>query len=98
MPSEPVPAAIAKQINMLNAETLALQTVLVSVLYRLSGLGPAFEGPIRSGFDDAARFLEARTIEAGSAVPPEHLAHSLRIVEELRAVALINHEKPKHSV
>jgi hypothetical protein len=53
---------------------------------------------IADSFDAAASFLENQTIQAGDAVPPEHLARSLRVIEELRAATLGDHDKPKHGI
>jgi hypothetical protein len=53
---------------------------------------------ISDAFDQAASFLEDLTIKAGKTVPPEHLAHSLRIIEELRAATLGDQSQPKHGV
>jgi hypothetical protein len=87
-----------KEINNLAAETLAIQALLVAVLSRLSSSDPSTNALIHSGFDAAASFLEDRTIETGEAVTPEHLAHSLRVIEELRAATFHDQHKPKHGV
>jgi hypothetical protein len=86
------------EIRKLAGETLALQTLLVSLCTRLFSRDPSLRPVISDAFDQAASFLEDLTIKAGKTVPPEHLAHSLRIIEELRAATLGDQSQPKHGV
>jgi hypothetical protein len=89
---------IESEIRAVAGETLALQTLLVALLSRLTAYDPSMRDVIADSFDQAASFLESLTIQAGSTVPPEHLARSLRVIEELRAATLGDHDKPKHGV
>lgn len=84
-----------KEINSLSAETLALQAILANVLRKVGALNPALAAAIRAGFDDAASFLEDQAIRAGKTASPEHLVKAVRVAEELRAVAVRDHDKPK---
>jgi hypothetical protein len=89
---------IVSEVYSVAAETLALQTVLIALLSRLAVHDPSLQSVIAASFDEAANFVEDATIQAGSAAPPEHLAHSLRVIEELRAATLGDHERPKYFV
>ncbi len=81
-----------REITLLAAETLALQQVLAAVLRELSNAGLA--AVIGRGFDHAASQVEHLAIQAGEAVPPEHLVKALRIVEDLRTATLGRTGKP----
>jgi hypothetical protein len=86
-----------KEILALNAEKMAIQNILVNVLYRLAKTNPALEMAIRQGFDDAANMVEHVALAHGKAASPEHLARAVKIVEDLRPIAL-GRDKPKHGV
>jgi hypothetical protein len=87
-----------KEILALNAEKMAIQNILVNVLYRLGRLNPAFGEAIKHGFDDAANMVEQIAIAHGQAARPEHLVRALKIVEELRPIALGRPAAPKRDV
>jgi hypothetical protein len=89
---------IKTDIAKLAAETLALQTLIVAFLGRLSSGDANHAAIIRAAFDDAARFLEDRAIEHGTASHAQHLPHSLRVIEELRAATISYEYKSKHGV
>ena len=83
-----------REIALLNAETLATQQVLTSVLYELKSLNPSVAAAISRGFDNAARQVEDMAIQAGESVRPEHLVKAIRVVEELRTASLGYSGKP----
>ncbi len=87
-----------KEITALAAETLALQTILTSVLNRLGATDPRIGEAIRGGFDDAASFVENMAIKFGKSASPEHSVKALGIVEQLRTATLGEPDKPKHGV
>lgn len=67
-----------EEIRRLAAERLAAETLLVALLSRFN-----------DAFDHATRFLEDRTFDASESAGPEELAHSLRVIEELRVATLV---------
>lgn len=77
-----------KEIEALAGESIALQSLLVALLSRLALSGLEIRSVIEASFDGAADFLGDPNTEAGQSVPPEQLAHSLRIIEDLRAATL----------
>ena len=85
------------EIRQLAGETLAIQRLLVAYLSHIA-VDANGRRIVGAAFDEAAGFLEGQTIKFGKAVPSEHLAHSLRVVEDLRTATLGNPEKPKHAV
>ena len=66
-----------EEIRRLAAERLAAETLLVALLSRFN-----------DAFDHATRFLGDRTFDASESAGPEELAHSLRVIEELRVATL----------
>lgn len=75
-----------REIRSLAGETLALQTLFVSLGIALCRSGN--QALVAQAFDAAANFIEDRVIEAGSRVPPEHLSHALAVIEKLRSSTL----------
>jgi hypothetical protein len=86
------------QIRSLAGETIAIQRLLIALLSRMAASDVALSGIVSASFDEAARVLEDMTIKLGASVPPEHLAHSVRVVEDMRTATLGNHQKPKHLI
>jgi hypothetical protein len=84
------------EIRRLAGEHVAVQAILVAISAKLAMSG--MDRHMRDAFDAAASFVETQTIAFGTKVPPEHLAHALRVVEELRSAALGDQDKPKHRV
>ena len=64
----------------------------MALLSRFAHLDATMRATIAEAFDEASQFLENRTFDAGSASPGD-FAHSVRIVEELRAATLGPREK-----
>ena len=89
---------LVTEIYALSAQTLAFGAIITNVFYQLGKADPRFAAAIRQGFDDAASLVENFAIEKGKAASPEHTVKALRIVEELRAASLGNHDKPRHGV
>lgn len=88
----------AKEINQLAGETFALQALLVALVGRMSAVDAGYAALARGAFDDAARFVEDRAIQFGRAAAPEHMVHSIRVVEELRTAIFGDKQQPKHRV
>ena len=62
-----------KEINLLAAETIAIQNVLAHVLFRISEISPALKAAVRRGFDDASSGVEdLRTATLGDHDKPRH--------------------------
>jgi hypothetical protein len=87
-----------REINSLNAETIAIQNILAQVLYRISRINPSFEAAILQGFNDAASCVEDSAIIHGKAASPDHLVKAIRIIEELRTATLGHKDEPRHGV
>jgi hypothetical protein len=76
------------EIARLAAEELATETLLVALLSRFADFDATRKETIKDAFDEAARFLKERTLEDSDSASPEEFAHSLRVIEELRAATL----------
>jgi len=86
------------QIVALNADTLALQALLVHVLKRVAVHDAKLAHAIKLGFDDASSVTEDSAIKFGKAASPEHIVKAIRIIEELRTATLGHPDKPKHAI
>lgn len=84
------------EIIALNAETLAIQTVLTHVLDQVAKPDIRIAAAIRRGFDHAANDVEDIAIKLGKTASFDHTVKALAIVEYLRAATLGNRDKPKH--
>ena len=89
---------VEHEINSLHGETLALSTIIGFVLFRMVQDHPEFMLAVSTGFEDAASHVENMAIKFGKTVPPEHLVKSLGMVEQLRAMSLGKHTKPRRGV
>ena len=78
-------ASRKSEIEALSGETLALQAVISQVLGRVAMADPRIAAAIRSGFDDAASFIENFAIQRGKTAAFGHTVKALDIVEDLRA-------------
>lgn len=87
-----------KEIASLAAETLAVQTILSSVLFHLGRTNPVVQSAIRQGLNDAANHVEDLAIRLGKAASPDHIVKAIRVVEEIRAASLSNKDQPRHGV
>jgi hypothetical protein len=86
-----------KEILSLSAETLALSIILGNVLSALAR-NPVLRPAIIEGLNQSSNVAEDTAIMFGKAASPEHTVKALRIVEEVRAMALGNEGKPKRGV
>jgi hypothetical protein len=84
-----------EEIRRLAAERLAAETLLVALLSRFDDHDASTRATINDAFDHATRFLEDRTFDASESAGPEELAHSLRVIEELRVATLGPREESK---
>jgi hypothetical protein len=84
-----------EEIRRLVAERLAAETLLVALLSRFDDHDASTRATINDAFDHATRFLEDRTFDASESAGLEELAHSLRVIEELRVATLGPREESK---
>lgn len=80
------------RLRELEAETLALQALVVSLSVGMKRLG--WEAVVLQAYDEAANFIEGEAVKRGH---PHHLAESLKIVEQMRVV-IAGQSKPRHGV
>ena len=86
------------EIEVLNAETLAIQTIVMHVLARIAGISDELAFAVRQGFDDAASDAESSAIQLGKMTGTGHVVKTLHIIESLRTGTLGKPDKPKHAV
>lgn len=87
-----------KQINNLAGETLALQIIVTSICDRLCEVSPLIFQALTTAFEDAAGHAENVAINLGKSAAPEHTLKALRIIEEIRAIAIRDNQQPRHGV
>ncbi|MBR1193224.1 hypothetical protein [Bradyrhizobium sp. AUGA SZCCT0160] len=95
---EEVKAALVQhkqQIDLLAAETMALQFIVSGVLSEVIKALPQAETVILSAFDAAANAAERLSIEHGK--QSGHMPKTLEIVEQLRR-SVKGKDKPRHGV
>jgi hypothetical protein len=85
---------LEREIRSLSATTLALSIVVNNVFQRLAK-DAALREAIKTGFKRAADTAETVAISAGKTASPDHSVGALRIIEEMRRVALGDEEGPK---
>ena len=78
--------------NIIAAELMAVQVILVLVLKRLTTVDRAMDTAIRSGFEDAADLAEQMAIKASHS---KEAIEALRIIEKLRTGVFGDHQKPE---
>lgn len=83
---------VEREIHMLAAETLALQTLLVGFLNTVPSEVAA------QAFDYADKMVENITIKAGVNAAPEHSLGAVKILETLRIACVKPHTKPGHGI
>lgn len=81
-----------ERLRELEAETLALQALVVSLSVGMKRLG--WEAVVLQAYDEAANFIEGEAVKRRH---PHHLAESLKIVEQMRVV-IAGQSKPRHGV
>ena len=77
-----------KETRRLAAEKLAVETLLVELLSRFDDHDAKITTTVKVAFDQATRFLEDPTSDAGESASPEEVAHSLCVIDELRVATL----------
>ena len=87
-----------KEIASLAAETLAVQTILASVLFHLGRTDAKVQLAIQRGLDDAANHVEDIAIRIGKAASPAQIVKAIGVVEEIRAASLSDKAQPRHGV
>jgi hypothetical protein len=86
---------LAKELERIAADNLAMQLVLNCLLRSLYTAVPSVKIHILKAFDDAANYAENFSIAAGSKAG--HLPETLRIIEQMRAM-LVGQDKPNREV
>ena len=86
------------EIEMLAAETLALQSILAHVLAEVAKVDIRIAAAIRKGFDDAESDAEDTAIQVGKSASPNHTVEALGIIEYMRTATFGDQDKPKHIV
>jgi hypothetical protein len=85
-----------REIALLHAETFAMQAVMIHLIRELSRAG--LEPAVSAALNGAASQVEDIAIALGKAASPDHMVKAIRVVEEIRAATLGNHDKPRHGV
>jgi hypothetical protein len=88
---------LENEIHSLAAETLALSIIVGNVLGTLAK-NPVLRPAIIDGFNRAADVADSVAVQFGKSASPEHTIKALRIIEEMRTVALGDEGKPKSLV
>lgn len=87
------------EVNVLSAETLAIQTVIAHVFDHLFAIGdPQISAAIQRGFSEAASDVENLALQSIKSPDPKRFVKALSIIEELRTATLGDHEKPKRGI
>jgi hypothetical protein len=87
------------EIDLLAAETLALQTLLAHLLDHLFKIGDLrLNAAIQKAFSEAASELENLGLDSSKAPDSVRSVKALGVIEYLRTAALGDHEKPKRGV
>lgn len=76
------------ELSGLQAETLAVQAVLIAVCRRLAREQPALAPVLCAAFDDAETLMSGLAVRLGVDVPPETTLGPLRVLDELRAAVI----------
>jgi hypothetical protein len=92
------PEEIEEELRRNTVNQAAAQVALLYVLRAIANLSPDLRNAIAAGFDDAASLTESIALQGGEPTGTENAIEMLRIIEQLRAVAVGEHDKPKHGV
>jgi hypothetical protein len=80
--------ALQRQITNLQAQTLALEALFVSVLSELLAAGAVSPALVRSAFDNATDIMTATQLKLGDRAAVGHIGGAAQIVDKLRAAIL----------
>ena len=86
-----------KEINALEAETLAFSIIIGQILSKFAR-NPLLRPAIIEGFDQSADVADSLAVHFGKSASSEHTVKVIRIIEEMRVMVLGNEGKPKHGV
>ena len=86
-----------KELHALNAETLAFSIILGSLLNKLAK-DRTLRFTIAEAFNEATDVAQNIAVRFGKFASPEHTVKALRIIEEMRTIALGDEGKPKNLV
>jgi hypothetical protein len=89
---------VEREIQRLEAESLATQFVVTQLLVRLRRAHPDFDKAIRDTLDDTANLAERVTIQLGKSASPEQTVKALSTIEKIRTMVFGDDDKPKHVV
>lgn len=76
------------ELSGLQAETLAVQAVLIAVCRRLARAQPELGPVLCAAFDDAETLMSGLAVRLGIDVPAETTLGPLRVIDELRAAVI----------
>jgi hypothetical protein len=71
--------------NLIAAELMAVQGILMCVLRRVATVDQNMASAIESGLDDATKLAEEMKVALGEEAPSGEAAEALRTIERLRA-------------
>ncbi|MEA1015400.1 hypothetical protein [Sphingosinicella sp. LY1275] len=76
------------ELEVLQAEAIAVQAVLVALCRRLVRADPALAAAVRAAFEEAETIMSGLAVRIGIDAPMANTIGALRILEELRAAAI----------
>jgi hypothetical protein len=88
----------SKEINALAGETLAISTIVGTVLSRLAGTSSETREAIRLGLDEALSHVENVALALGPRARSEHTLGALKVVETIRDTVFPHQHDPRHGV
>ena len=74
--------------QVLSAEVVALQAVLMAVFRRMAKDQPQLVGTFCAAFEDAESMLTGVALKMGVSAPRESMVGALKVIEELRAAVI----------
>jgi hypothetical protein len=83
--------------NLIAAELMAVQGILMCVLRRISAIDENLANAIEDGFDDATNLAQKMTVALDEGAPSKEAAEALRTIERLRAGVLGDDDKTENS-
>ena len=78
------------ETNLIAAELMAAQGILMCVLRRIAAVDENLASAIKGRFDDAANLAEKMTLALGEAAPSSEAVEAQRTIERLRRRRLAN--------
>ena len=85
MSEKPIAELLLEQLNYVQGEGMAMQTVFCSVLFHIAKLQPELAQAIKKGFSEAEELMTRQASKYDKA--PGYVTHALRAIEDMRAAA-----------